>query len=279
MSEQIFEVSVTAGIAHLQLIRPDKANSMNAEFWQQFPTAIRQLDYSGEVRALVISSTGKHFCSGMDLEIFSNPDPDTFGGEPSRRAEAVARLVTQLQQVINVLEEVRFPVLTAIQGGCIGGALDLVCAADMRYCTEDAYFVVKETEIGMTADLGTLQRLPQLIAPGLARELAYTARKMSAQEAKDSGLVNRIYSNQQQMLDEVLAIAAQIASRSPMAVSGSKKMINYARDHSLADSLQQMAIWQAAMFHPADMAASLSARMSGNPPQYQPLKAHKKLFS
>jgi enoyl-CoA hydratase len=103
---------------------------------------------------LVISGKGKHFSAGMDLEVFSKPDPDMFNGEAGRRAEAMRRLVMQLQTCLSVLEEVRMPVMTAIQGGCIGGALDMVCASDMRYCTEDAYFVIKETELGMTADLG-----------------------------------------------------------------------------------------------------------------------------
>ncbi|MCW8886033.1 MAG: enoyl-CoA hydratase-related protein [Motiliproteus sp.] len=279
MNYQAFTLDITDSVAHLQFNRPETANSMNRDFWHEFADSVRELDRGGEVRALVISAQGKHFCSGMDMDIFANPDPDTFGGEPSRRAEAVGYLVTQLQQVISVLEEVRFPVLTAIQGGCIGGALDLVCAADIRYCTEEAYFVVKETELGMTADLGTLQRLPGLIAPGLARELAYTARKMPAEEAKQSGLVTRVYNSQELMLEEVLSIAQQIAARSPMAVTGCKKMINYARDHGVSDGLQQMAIWQAAMFHPSDMAASLGARLSGNAAEYEPLKAQKKPFS
>lgn len=272
MSYTTFDLTVEDHIAHLQLNRPDAYNSMNQAFWNELPAAMRAIDEAAEARVIVISSSGKHFSAGMDLEVFSNPNPTLFQGERGRQAEGMRRLVLQLQACFNVLEEVRMPVLTAIQGGCIGGAVDMVCAADMRYCTEDAFFQVKETELGMTADLGTLQRLPQLIAPGLARELAYTARKMQADEAASSGFVNQVFANQETMLTEVMAIAKQIAERSPLAVTGTKQMINYARDHSMADSLTMMATWQAGMFQPTDMVQTFSAKMTQNTPDYEGLR-------
>ncbi len=275
MSYQTFTLSVDSHIAHLQLSRPEQRNSMNRAFWKEFPEAIRELDIAGETRVLVISSTGKHFCAGMDLGIFTQPDPDIFNGEAGRRAEALRRLVTQLQDCFNVLETVRFPVMSAVQGGCIGGALDLVCATDMRYCTAEAYFTVKETEIGMTADLGTLQRLPQLIPQGLARELAYTARKLLADEALVAGLVNKVFPDQDAMLAEVMGIAQQIAAQSPLAVTGCKQMMNYSRDHSVADSLSYMATWQAGMFQPNDMMQAFSAKMSGKTPEFENLRGIK----
>ncbi len=279
MSYQTFDLTVTDAVAHLHLNRPDAYNSMNRAFWQEFPEAIRALDEAAQARVLVISSSGKHFSAGMDLEIFTQPDPQMFNGEAGRRAEAMRRLVQQLQACFSVLEEIRMPVITAIQGGCIGGALDLVCASDMRFCTTDAFFTVKETELGMTADLGTLQRLPQLIAPGLARELAYTGRKMLAAEAQTSGFVNQVYADPQQMLDGVMQIAAQIAERSPLAVTGCKQMINYARDHSTADSLSYMATWQAGMFQPADMMQTFTAKMSGKKPDFEGLRPIKAAFT
>lgn len=272
MTYQTFSLSVDDRIAHLQLNRPEAYNSLNRAFWHEFPEAVRALDVAAEARVLVISSNGKHFSAGMDLEVFSKPDPELFNGEAGRRAEAMRRLVTQLQACFNVLEEIRMPVLTAVQGGCIGGALDLVCASDTRYCTEEAFFVVKETELGMTADLGTLQRLPLLIPPGLARELAYTARKFPAHEALASGLVNQVFPDPSTMLDTVMDIARQIASRSPLAVAGCKQMINYSRDHSMADSLEYMATWQAGMFQPTDMMQTFAAKMSGEMPKFEPLR-------
>ncbi|MCV6587636.1 MAG: crotonase/enoyl-CoA hydratase family protein [Marinobacterium sp.] len=269
---QTFTLTVSDHIAHLQLSRPEAHNAMNRDFWQELPAALRALDASAAARVLVISATGKHFSAGMDLDIFTNPPADMFGGEPGRRAEAMRRLVLQLQDCFNAMEQLRIPVLAAVQGACIGGAVDMICAADMRYCTEDARFEIKETALGMTADLGTLQRLPRLISDGLVRELSYTARPLLAHEAQQAGLVNQLFTDQDSMLTGVMKIAAQIAQRSPLAVTGSKQMLNYARDHSLADSLQMMATWQAGMFQPTDLVQSFSARMQKTEPQYEGLR-------
>ncbi len=177
-----FKVTLADHIAHVQLSRPEALNSMNTDFWLELPQCVRAIEASGEARVIVISSTGKHFSAGMDLGVFTNPKTVPMTGDPGRMAENLRRTVLQLQACLSSLEEVRLPVLTAIQGGCIGGALDMVCAADCRYATADAYFTIKETELGMTADVGTLQRLPKLIPQGVVRELAYTGRKFSAAE-------------------------------------------------------------------------------------------------
>lgn len=271
MDYSTLKLSINAHIAHLVLDRPEAYNSMNRAFWQELPLALTAVQDNQDVRVLVISSTGKHFSAGMDLEIFSQPDPQLFGGEAARRAEFVRRLVLDLQAIFTQLEDLRVPVLTAVQGGCIGGALDLICACDSRYCTEDAFFTVKETELGMTADLGTLQRLPKLISPGLARELAYTSRKMQADEAFSCGLVNHLFSDQDSMLKHVMEVAQQIAANSPVAVTGTKNMINYARDHSLADSLNYMATWQAGMFQPADIMEGFAAKEQRRQSNFKPL--------
>ena len=278
MDYSTLNIEINNHIAHLRLNRPEKMNSMNRIFWLEFPAALREIGEGSDARVLVISSTGKHFSAGMDLEFFTQPDPDLFEGEAGRRGEAMRRLVLGLQECFNLIEQLRIPVLSAIQGGCIGGAVDLVCATDMRYCTEDAYFTVKETEIGMTADLGTLQRLPKLIAPGLARELVYTARKMHASEAQSSGFVNACYADVDSMLEGVMAIAAQIARQSPLAVCGSKEMLNYSRDHSVADSLRYMAVWQSGMFQPADLMQSFTAMAQKKTPEYEPLRGFKPLM-
>ena len=278
MTYECFEVTVENDIAHLQLIRPKQHNSMSKAFWSELPDALRAIDESGEARVLVISSTGKHFCAGMDLAVFQNPDPKMFGGEPGRRGEFVRRLVLQLQDCFTQLEKMRIPVLTAIQGGCIGGAVDMVCASDSRYCTSDAFFTVKETALGMTADLGTLQRLPHLIPSGLARELAYTARKFTASEALAAGFVNQVFEDADQLLEGVMEVAQQIAVNSPLAVAGTKNMLNYARDHSVADSLEYMATWQAGMFQPNDLMLSMAAQMQKKPGEFEPLHSITKPF-
>ena len=214
-------VSIENSIAHIELNRPEAINSMTTEFWQELPMVVREIDEHAAARVIVISSQGKHFSAGMDLSVFSNM-AGNFKGEPARSAERMRRLVLKLQDTFNALEEVRMPVLVAMQGGVIGGAVDMICACDSRYCTEDAFFTIKETQIGMTADVGTLQRLPRLMPHGLVKEMAYTGRNMPSAEAFACGFVNQVFPDQQSMLAHVMDIAKQIASNSPMAVAGCK---------------------------------------------------------
>lgn len=275
---QCFTVEIIDHIAHVTFSRPEQLNTMNKAFWLELPQCLRDIEASSNARVVVISSTGKHFSAGMDLAVFSDPKTVPMTGDPGRMAENLRRVVLQLQSSLSVLEEIRLPVLTAIQGGCIGGALDLVCAADCRYATEDAYFTIKETELGMTADVGTLQRLPKLIAPGVVRELAYTGRKFDAAEAQQLGLVNQVFADQETMLAEVMKIAAQIAANSPLAVTGCKEMLNYSRDHSVQDSLTYMATWQSGMFRPTDMMKSFQAKATKSSPEYDDLFDVKPLF-
>ena len=253
-------------------------NSMDKAFWQELPACMSDIESQTDARVIVISSTGKHFSAGMDLGVFSDSSTMPQSKDPSRMAEGLRRLVLQLQATLSSLEEIRLPVLTAIQGGCIGGALDLVCAADSRYCTVDAYFTIKETELGMTADVGTLQRLPKLIPAGIVKELAFTGRKFSAQEALQFGLVNRVYDDQASMMEGVMVTAAQIAANSPLAVTGCKEMLNYSRDHSVADSLKYMATWQAGMFRPNDMMKTFQAKAMKTTAEYDDLLPIKGLF-
>ncbi len=271
MDYHAFAVETTGHIAQVTLNRPDALNTMNADFWRELPTLIRDINAQGTARVIVLSSTGKHFCAGMDLAVFTTGGNIPTKGDPARLGENLRRLVLQLQDCFNVLEEARMPVISAIQGGCIGGALDMICATDMRYCTEDAYFTIKETHLGMTADLGTLQRLPTLIPQGIARELAYTGRRFTAQEAKQHGLVNDVYPTHEAMMDAVMGVAHQIAEQSPMAVAGCKEMLNYSRDHSVADSLKYMATWQSGMFRPEDMMKSFAAKAQKTTADFDPL--------
>lgn len=279
MSFKTLTVSIQDKIAHLVLNRPKELNTMNEDFWRELPQAIRNIDEQAAARVIVISSTGKHFTAGMDLSVFLNPNNITLTGDPARMAENLRRLVLQLQEAFNVLETVRMPVLVAIQGGCIGGGVDMVSAADCRYCTADAFFCIKETDLGMTADVGTLQRLPHLIPQGMIRELAYTAGKLSAQRAKEIGLVNEVFADHTALLDGVMNIARAIAKRSPMAVAGCKEMINYTRDHSVADSLKYIATWQSGMFRPEDMMKAMAAQQQKVDADFPELFAIKPPFS
>lgn len=274
-----FTLRVEHHIAHVEFSRPEALNTMNHDFWVELPLAIEAIETQTNARVIVVSSTGKHFSAGMDLGVFADPTSLPMTGEPSRVAENLRRVVLQLQASLSSLEKVRLPVLTAIQGGCIGGALDLVCASDMRYCTQDAFFTIKETEIGMTADVGTLQRMPKLIPEGVVRELAYTGRRFAAEEAHRLGFVNQVFPDQGTLLKEVMAIAEQIARYSPLAVTGCKAMINYSRDHSVADSLDYMATWQAGMFRPTDIMKSMQASATKTQAEYEDLLPVAPLFN
>lgn len=259
MTYRCFDVTVEDHVAHLILTRGEELNTMVPEFWRELPAIVDRLSNEGTARAIVISSTGRHFSAGMDLSVFAGLAPDQ-DAEPGRRHARMRELVLRLQESFSSLERARMPVIAAVQGGCIGGALDLVAACDLRYCTADAFFVVQEINIGMTADVGSLQRLPKILPDGIVRELAFTGRRMPAARAREVGLVNDVYDDAETMLAAAMQTAAEIAERSPLAIWGSKVAINYARDHSVAESLQQIASWQAGMFQPADMVEAMTAR-------------------
>ncbi|MCS5587085.1 MAG: crotonase/enoyl-CoA hydratase family protein [Porticoccaceae bacterium] len=258
------------GVAEICLKRDRALNTMNNAFWSELPKIIGNIDKLGTVRAVILSSSGKHFTAGMDLEILKSINIDK-AIETASQAEKTRRLIIELQQIFTQLESIRMPVISAIQGACIGGGVDMVCATDMRYCTSDAFFTIKETALGMTADLGTLQRIQRLIPSGLARELAYTSRRMNAQEALSSGFVNQVYDSQEQMLEAVRSIAKTIAAQSPMAVHGTKEMLNYSRDHSVADSLNFMATWQAGMLHSTEVYEAMQAAAQKRDPIFDDL--------
>lgn len=275
MGYECFDLEIVDKVGHVKMNRPDRANSMIAAFWRELPQIVDELSASGSVRAMVLSAEGKHFCSGMDLEVFAGND--TVGtntksrGHRSRRNEGFRSMALKLQDSFTALERARMPVLCAIQGACIGGGIDMVSAADMRYADESAYFSIQEINIAMTADVGTLQRMPKLVAEGIVRELAYTGRRWSAAEALAAGFVNAVYPDHSTMLDAVMGVAAEIASKSPMAVWGTKQTMNFARDHSVADSLEYIANWNAAMFDTDDMAEAFAAKVEGREAEFPDL--------
>jgi enoyl-CoA hydratase len=269
MAYRCFDVDITEGVAHIQLNRPDELNSMVREFWTELPEIVTGISDSARARVIVISSTGKHFCAGMDLSVFAEqPDADA---EPGRRQAKLRSMVKLLQWTASCLEKARVPVLAAVQGGCIGGGVDLVTAADCRYASRDAFFVVQEITVGMTADIGTLQRLGRVIPEGVARELAYTGRRMTAQRAFEVGLVQALYDDHDALVEGTLETAREIASKSPLAIWGTKVAMNYARDHGVDDALEQIATWQAGMFQPADLMESFTAKADKRATAYQDL--------
>lgn len=253
-----FTLTTTAGIAHLQLNRPERLNTMAPPFFPALRDAVRALHDAGDARALVISSTGKHFCAGMAL--------DVFGGDDALLVTDTARARLNFQDTLRklidcftALDEARFPVICAIQGGCIGGALDLATACDIRLCTADAFFTVQEIHIGMMADLGVLQRLMKIVPQGVAREMAYLGERLNAERALSVGLVNAILPDAHALLAHAMQMARSIAAKSPLAIAGSKLALNHARDHGTASALHQMTLLQSAIFDTAEMATAIDA--------------------
>ena len=264
MSFKCFDVSIENDIAHIILSRPEKRNSMIPEFWDELPAIINDLDKNSSARVIVISSTGPHFTSGLDTSVFgssieNSDNPDTLEKLNRQRSAKLYDTIKYMQQTFTCLEVCRVPVLAAIQGGAIGGGVDMITACDLRYMTEDGYLSIFEINIGMTADVGTFPRITKLLPEGVVKELAYTGRRMSAQEARSHGLVNDVFPDQQTMLEAVMDIARQIASKAPLAIYGSKHIINYARDHSTADSLDYIGLWNASMLQANEISEAINA--------------------
>lgn len=265
MSYRCFDLTIDERIAHLVMNRPEKRNSMIPEFWEELPRIIHDIDDNARARVIVLSSKGPHFSSGLDISAFSAA-ADGQGGDVMEQRRARRQRgavfygnVSRMQESFTALEQCRIPVLAAIQGGCIGGGVDLATACDMRYATEDAFLTVFETNIGLTADVGTFPRLVKLIPEGIVRELAYTGRRMPAREAQAVGLVNRVFPDQQAMLEGVMNIAREIASKAPLAVYGCKRMITYSRDHVTADVLDYISLWNASMLQPEEVLEAITA--------------------
>ena len=262
-----FRVELADKIAHVQINRPEKINAMNADFWKEIVEIFREIEDNDEVRVVVLSGAGKHFSSGIDLMLLASVGAQ-LGPDAGRNARTLRRKILELQESFNVVDNCSKPVIAAIQGYCLGGAIDLISACDMRYSTVDAQFSIKEIDIGMAADVGTLQRLPRIIGDGMMRELAYTGRSIGGEEAQRLGLVNRTYADQDALLDGVFGIAHQIAAKSPIAVRGTKEMIRYMRDHRVDDGLEYVATWNAAMLQSADLRVAMSAHMSKQKPEF-----------
>lgn len=259
MTYNCFDVSIADQVAHIILSRPEKRNAMNADFWAELPKIIREIDDNAKARAIVISSTGPIFSAGIDLMMLSSVDG---GGDKNRAQHGPAFLSTvkRLQDSFNAIEDCRIPVIAAIQGGCIGGGVDLVTACDIRLGTHDSFITIFEINVGMTADVGTFPRILNHMPEGIVRELAYTGRRMGADELLKHGFYNRSYDSHEDLLDGAFELAREIASKPPMAVYGCKKMITYGRDHTTKDALDYIGVWNMSMLIPSEMMESMQAK-------------------
>ncbi|MFC5344340.1 enoyl-CoA hydratase-related protein [Brevundimonas staleyi] len=264
-----FEITRDGPVAHLRLTRPEASNAMDMDFWRRFGPELKALDASGEVRALVVSGEGKNFCAGMDISIFSGGA--ILNADTASDRQAFHQTVRELQETLSTLEKVRFPVIAAIQGACVGGGLDLISACDIRLATQDAYFRIEEINIGMVADIGSLQRLPTVLPQGVVRELAYLGNTLTADRAERLGFVNALLPDVDALIAAALDMARRIASKAPLAVAGSKAALNHARDHTVSESLEWMAVMQGSLWSPADVMAAIQARMARTEGEFAPL--------
>ena len=269
MKYQRFIIDIRQQVALVKINRPEKANALDDVSWRELKQVFEDLDQEASVRAIVLAGEGKHFCAGID-KYFLMGLQSTFADEsPGHAREKLFHTIRHLQSTITAIELCRKPVLAAIHAACLGAAVDIVTACDMRYATADAYFSVAEIDLGIVADLGTLQRLPKVIPQGIARELVYTGRRMEAQEAFQWGLVNKIYADQETMLTNVMEIAEMIASKSPLVVRGCKTVLNYARDHSVAEGLMHVAQWNSGMLLSDDLTEAMMATLEKRTPNFR----------
>lgn len=264
-----FLVTVEDHIATVSFNRPEKANSLHEKAWEEMPQVFRQLHDDPEVRVIILQGEGKHFCAGIDLTTLMNLQRFNTISCEGRKREALRKFIFKLQGAITSIEDCRKPVLAAIHGACVGGAVDIIAACDMRYCSADAYFAIKEIDLGLVADIGTLQRLPKIIQPGIVAELAYTGREVDGAEAATIGLCNRQYNDRDSLYAGVREIAKSIAGKSPLCIRGTKEILLYTRDHSVAESLNYMTAWNASMLFSNDLMEAFSASMEKRAPKFE----------
>ncbi|MFK7802373.1 MAG: crotonase/enoyl-CoA hydratase family protein [Anaerolineae bacterium] len=269
MEFERFLVSVDDHVAHVRINRPDKMNALDGIGWQELKQVFETLDKMEEVRVIVVSGEGRAFCAGADLHFLMEGPAKAADESPGHAREKLYHGIVEFQSQVSAAEVCRKPVLGAIHGACVGGALDMITAFDMRYSTKDAFFAIAEIDLGIVADIGTLQRLPKLIPDGIVRELTYTGRRFYAAEAKEMGLLNNVYEDKDEMLVGVMEIAQTIAAKSPLTVRGAKETIKFTRDNSVADGLRQVATWNAGMLLSEDLTEAMTAYMQKRKPEFK----------
>ena len=276
MNWTTFNLTMENHIAHIQFNRPKELNSFSLALWREFPLAIQDINQNKDMRVIVISSTGKHFTAGMDLSVFGSFEKSA-NEEAGRQNANFMGLVKKLQNTFTPLAQSKLPVIAAIQGGCIGAGLDLITACDLRYASQDAFFTLHEINIGMMADVGTMPRLQHVVPAGIAREMAFTGKPLSADRAERVGFLNGVVENYDTLIEEVMNVASLIAAKSPLAIWGSKEMMNYGDNHSIEDTLDRVAVWQAGMFSQSDVKTAIGAQQQKQIPKFDKLLTEKKL--
>ncbi|KAJ8773516.1 hypothetical protein K2173_005762 [Erythroxylum novogranatense] len=269
---KVVQQTQNSGVFHLYLNRPSRFNALSRDFFAEFPKALSSLDQNPDVTVVVLSGSGDHFCSGIDVQTLSSiTDPSSPTRDRARASEKLRRDIKLMQDAITAIERCRKPVIASIHGACIGGGVDIVTACDVRFCTKDAFFSVKEVDLGLTADLGTLQRLPGIVGFGNSMELALTGRRVSGDEAKELGLVSRVFGSKEELEEGVKVVAEGIAAKSPLAVAGTKAILLRTRDLNLHQGLDYVATWNSAMLVSDDLKEAISAHLQKRKPFFSKL--------
>ncbi|XP_029675789.1 delta(3,5)-Delta(2,4)-dienoyl-CoA isomerase, mitochondrial isoform X1 [Formica exsecta] len=258
----------------VKLNRPEKLNAINPTMWREFKECFEGLAFNPDCRVIILSAAGKSFCSGIDLQgMFEMGQTLAQHNDIARKCRALESKIKDYQDSFTAIEKCPKPVIAAVHGACIGAGVDMISATDIRYASSDAYFQIKEVDIGLAADIGTLQRFPKIVgSDSLVRELVYTARKYPAAEALESGFISCILDNEESLLNKAIEVAENIAKKSPVAVQGSKISMVYSRDHSVQEGLDHIAMHNKAMLQSEDfLDAAMAQATKGDPPIFSKL--------
>lgn len=269
MSYETYKVTIEDKIAIVAFNRPDKANAMNKTAWIEMQTVFEDLDANPTVRAIILAGEGKHFCAGIDLQMLMGDVTANGIKCEGRKREAFYHNVTKMQANVTAIEKCRKPVIAAVQNVCYGAGLDVITACDIRYCTANAKFCIKEVDVGLVADIGVLQRMPKIVNPGIVAEMAFSGKVANATEAKDMGLVSRVFEDKAMMMEAAIELAKTIASKSPLVVRGTKQMLLYARDNAVDKALDYQVLWNAAHIYSNDLQEAGMAFMQKREPTFE----------
>lgn len=273
-----FKFEIKAMVAHIVLNHPEKRNCLTRDFWRELPLAVKYSESRGDIRCILIRSEGGMFSAGIDLALlnalkFLGEDLDV-----SRRADYLRRTILSVQSSISCLERTPIPVIAAVQGACIGGALDLICAADIRIVEEGATLTPLEMDLGFVPDLGTVQRLTAMLPYGVVADWLMDCRSLSGSEAKDIGFVSRVAKTPQELTELSVALAESIAKRSPVAVRGAKELMRFTNAHGVEASLRYTAAWQSGAFPGDDIDLCFDAKRQKISPSHQPMVDDRNLY-
>jgi len=260
-------------VAEVVLSTPERLNAMSMKFFYEIKRAFQELDLDAEVRAVVLWAEGRLFTAGLDLK---EAAAGVLGGGTGAAGSSVAarnyslyRTIKDLQACFTAIVECRKPVIAAVHNKCIGGGLDLITACDVRLCSADATFSIYETKIAIVADVGTLQRITPIVGKGMAREMAFTGRFISAARALSCGLVNDVYADKDALLAAARQLAGEIAANAPLAVQGVKAVLNYSEEHPTAEGLEYVAQWNSSFVQSNDVSEAVSAFLEKRQPNFR----------